>query len=337
MSRLKTAAAALAAILWCGQALAAGQYMAFEPSEGSNLSMSPGAINAKGDVAATAFDGVNTTFSFIRRKSGGITRIDQPWRLLEVHGINASRATTGLASEDVGGLEGFVGDAKGHITTFRVDGSGANGIGTQGEAINDDGTVTGIWSTAGSYVAQGFVRDGDGTLHLFTAPGAGIRNTLPLALNQDGYAAGYFEDGDSAQHGFVRAPDGTFKAIDIPNAVFTRIFCINKKRTTAGIYTDEQSERGFVRSARGKVTFFDVPGDMLQVNGINDKGAVVGSYRGTDQKFHGYVRAADGTLTTLDEPDSINDTYAVAINNAGIVSGTYTGADFTFHGYIWKP
>jgi len=191
--------------------------------------------------------------------------------------------------------------------------------------------------TDGSNVEQGFVRDSNGMLHLFTAPGAGIRGTLPLALNKDGYAAGYFKDGDIAQHGFVRAPDGTFKAIDIPNAVFTRIFCINKKRTTAGIYTDEQSERGFVRNARGKVTFFDVPGDMLEVNGINDKGAVVGSYRGADQNFHGYMRAADGTLTTLDEPDSINNTFAVAINNSGIVSGTYNGADFTFHGYIWKP
>jgi hypothetical protein len=100
--------------------------------------------------------------------------------------------------------------------------------------INPAGVITGWYQTfdqvlpgVSIFINRGFVRAGDGTLTAFDAPGAFLisqgvyinsgTGTQAIGINPAGAITGFFSDastGTAVNHGFLRAPNGTFTFID---------------------------------------------------------------------------------------------------------------------------
>jgi len=74
--------------------------------------------------------------------------------------------------------------------------------------VSQDGAITGFYLDANN-TFHGFLRDPDGTIREFDAPG-GERattylGTVAASINPDGKITGYVEDSNAVAHGFVRA------------------------------------------------------------------------------------------------------------------------------------
>ena len=73
--------------------------------------------------------------------------------------------------------------------------------------INDAGTVVGTYRGPGG-IAVGFVLPKGGTAEKIIFPGAGVSDTGPFAINNNGVVAGWFVDsGGAKDHGFIWTPD----------------------------------------------------------------------------------------------------------------------------------
>ena len=167
------------------------------------------------------------------------------------------------------------------------------------------------------------------------------RAPFPSGINPSGSITGFTRDANSARHGFLRAPDGTFTIFDDPaagtcstscgtigNGQGTRAYAINPSGEITGFYTDNTGRcHGYVRAANGSFTQIDAPdagtGPFPQGTfpseftpmGINPLGAITGFYVDASSVQHGFVRAANGTITEFDptgsiftNPNAIDDT-----------------------------
>ena len=146
------------------------------------------------------------------------------------------------------------------ITTFDPPGS----YGTIPASINPSGEIAGYYFGPTGPTAHGFVRDKDGTITSFDAPGAGPNGTIVVGINPSGEITGYFFDANYAvnhtTHGFVRDRDGTIVSFDAPNAGTdgTVPSSINPAGTIMGYYVDSAFLfHGFVRDKHGAITSFD--------------------------------------------------------------------------------
>jgi len=130
------------------------------------------------------------------------------------------------------------------------------------------GLITGTYCDA--VACHGFLRDRDGTITTFYAPGAGtsgFAGTFPFSINPAGTITGRYYDASFASHGFVRARDGAIITFDAPGAVSgvefqgTSPFGVNPAGEITGYYQDMNlATHGFVRARDGTITTFDVPG-----------------------------------------------------------------------------
>ena len=137
--------------------------------------------------------------------------------------INPQGTIAGLYIDSVAG-HGYVRARDGSFITFDVPGAGPDK--GQCESINPAGTITGVYTTGVSpiFVAHGYVRARDGTITTIDVPGAGTgsgQGTFTAStggLNPAGAIVGGYLDASNVNHGFVRAPDGTFTTFDVPRA-----------------------------------------------------------------------------------------------------------------------
>ena len=178
----------------------------------------------------------------------------------------------------------------------------------------------------------------------FDAPGS-VKGTSPTGINDAGAITGSYADARSVEHGFLRAPDGTFTTFDAPGAgtAFqqgTTVRSINSAGAITGYYYDANYvHHGFVRAPDGTITSFDAPGAGTGLDqgtfafSINTAGKVTGAYSDAGYLVHGYVRAPDGTFTTIDA--GTNGIVALSINDAGAITG-YVGG-FPNHGFLQAP
>jgi hypothetical protein len=248
------------------------------------------------------------------------------------------------------------------IVTFDAPGAGAGpGQGTEGIAINPAGVIAGAYTDA-SGVNHGFLRAPDGTFATFDAPGAGTgpsQGTFVAgvgAITPAGAIVGTYLDKDGVNHGFLRAPDGTFTTFDIPGAGTgpgkgTLAEDINPEGVIAGEYSDASNVfHGFVRTEDGTITTFDVlgagtgPGQgtfVASVEGLTPAGALAGYYTDQSGVNHGYVRAPHGTITTFDVAGAgtgpSQGTFVGGINPEGTVMSIYVDPNNTLHGYVRAP
>jgi hypothetical protein len=261
---------------------------------GQTLSMSVVEINAAGQIAGYAYAAYIFSFSFIRESDGTITTVAVPYSGTTdtlIFGINDSGEVCGLyflsasdsdygfvrnlsggfttlhassitqainnLGETTGGIAGgrygyaFVEDQYGNKTQFNPPGSTA----TIAQAINRSGQVAGYYLDA-SGIDYGFLRNPDGTILTFAAPGSGtgtFDGTYVRAMNDLGQIAGYTILNSGAYHAFVRDRAGNFTVFNAPNAgtcayTGTQAISINASGTIAGYYTDTNGiAHGFLR------------------------------------------------------------------------------------------
>ena len=244
-------------------------------------------------------------------------------------GINATAGIAGAYVAPSIVYHGFIRASNGTISTFSAPDAGTSiysAQGTEPTSINSSGEVAGIYLDS-SNVPHGFVRTASGTFTEFNAPGGGSftnenDRTLGISMmNIDaaGDVAGSYFDKKFAQHGFLRAANGTFTTIDAPGA------------ETAPCPTH----------GNGSVvlcgTFSVIP---------DAGGDITGSYVDSNGIVHGFVRpAGTGNITSFDDPGagtsgSMKGTLGLSINSSstGIkVVGTYADTNSALHGFIYTP
>jgi hypothetical protein len=206
------------------------------------------------------------------------------------------------------------------------------------------------------------VNAGGTTTTTFNAPGAGTgagQGTFPSGINLLGTITGFTRDANSARHGFLRAPNGTFTIFDDPaagtcttncgtigNGQGTRAYAINLFGQITGFFTDNSGRcHGYVRATNGAFTQIDAPdagtGPFPQGTfpseftpmGLNLLGAITGFYVDASLVQHGFVRAPSGTITEFDPAGSVF-TNPNAIDDLGEITGFYVDASGVGHGFL---
>jgi hypothetical protein len=208
-------------------------------------------------------------------------------------------------------------------------------------AINPAGLITGFWVDNVNRARHGFLRDSDGTITTFDAPGAGTgprQGTLCFSINLAGVIAGEYVDGNDVLHGFVRATDGTITTFDAPGAgtgpgqgtgVYYRDG-ISPADTITGYYIDAGTVyHGYVRTAGGTIT--TCPTCPLPT-GINQVGTNQGVTADSNDALHGYVRdPMRNILISIDVPNQ--GTLPESTNAQEVITGSYYGANGVAHGF----
>ncbi len=250
--------------------------------------------------------------------------------------------TTALSINDSGVVTGgedsglaFLRTPDGTITTFNA----VDDDPTAAQWINNSGVITGYYADK-SHVIHGFVRDADGAVTTFDAPGSlqeSGQGTFPTSINAQGVVTGSCSDCQTGI-GWVRAANGTFTSFDVPGSFQTRPFGINDKGEIVGSYEDfsggTDHTHGFFRSADGKITTFDEPESHQITNAyaVNNKGAITGNFSDANSAWRGYIRQPDGTFTTFDA-----DMEGAAINAKGTIAGSARLAQPRIKGFVRYP
>jgi hypothetical protein len=76
--------------------------------------------------------------------------------------------------------------------------------------INDEGTITGSFSTPGR--THGFIRDPEGNFTTFDPPGS--ISTMAQGINAGGAVTGFYQESNNVDHGFVRGANGKLISFD---------------------------------------------------------------------------------------------------------------------------
>ena len=139
----------------------------------------------------------------------------------------------------------------------------------------------------------------------------GSVQTIPTGINASRWISGYYSDDSGNYRGFLRAPDGRFRNIDVEGATCgTYAHSINRSGVVVGNggYHSGNfcNDHAFISAADGTITLFDVPGARSRsAISINNGGLMTGSYADSSNYVHGFLRATDGSFTSFDPPDSI--------------------------------
>ena len=200
-------------------------------------------------------------------------------------GINPAGAITGFTRDANFARHGFVRAPDGTITIFDDPNAGTcssscgtigNGQGTRAFAINPSGVITGFYTDTSAH-CHGYVRAANGTFTQIDAPDAGTgpfpqgtfpSDITPMGINPAGAITGFYVDASSAQHGFVRAPNGVITEFDPTGSIFTNPNAIDQTGAITGFYFDSSFVgHGFLRTPDGTITSFDAPGADMTGDG----------------------------------------------------------------------
>jgi len=230
---------------------------------------------------------------------------------------------------------GFVRSPDGGIVTFDAPGAGTgSGQGTVGDTngINREGAVTGGYLDANG-VTHAYLRDPNGAITSFDAPGAGTaagQGSYFNMINDAGTIPGVSIDSNFVQHGFILSRDGTLVTVDVTGAGTgqyqgTLTSAVSMAGIAGGNYFDAVGvSHGFVRSRHGKITTFDAPGEgtsagqgLAAVNSITKGGAAVGWYIDGNGAFHGYIYQYRGEDdSNVPGADHAGDRLSTSISSA---------------------
>ncbi len=158
----------------------------------------------------------------------------------------------------------------------------------------------------------------DGVFTTYDFPGS--QDTHFYALDNNGIAAGHYEDSDGLHHGVV-LENGELRQYDFPGAVETQIYGISDATgaLTGNFIDAEGVRRGFsgdkiVEFPRATATYADF---------VNAGGVIVGSYIDADGLYHVYMRTPDGRFVSLDRPSpqaaKIEYVFLPGISDAGVI------------------
>ena len=268
-------------------------------------------------------------------------------------GIADDGTIAGFYSDARGAQHGFLRTPFGAFTTFDVPGSTL----TQPTSITTAFEIVGVYCDPtscpppfGVLSARGFVRASNGTFTRFDAPrgGSGLFPSIyniggqPPSVTTTGAIAGtYVDPSGSAEHGFLRAANGTVTTINVPGAAFTEVLAINPSGVAVGDSFNPTTHRflPFLRASDGSMTTIDSPDFCFHGStvsgGINSSGSVAG--QATDRSCSisfGFLRTPDGKITTFGVPDA-GFVDPQAINAAGLITGVFFKRGL--HGFLKAP
>lgn len=285
------------------------------PTTGANSGTYAVAGDGCGMAAGYYIDTRNVAHGYERAADGTFTTFDVPGAgtgyLQGTFAGNMSLSGGVIAGSyvDATGMNhGFLRASSGAFTKFDVPAAATGpGLGTTtfwAQCVNPAGAVTGVYFDQNG-AAHGYVRNPDGTIATFDAPGAGTGSGLGTwvwAINPAGTIAGTSQDNNGVYHGLLRTADGKITLFDIKGAgngagQGTQAEGINPAGVITGYYTDANNvSHGYVRAVDGTYTFFDVPaagtgsgqGTFPMTN--NPAGSIVGYYIDNKGAYHGFVR-----------------------------------------------
>ncbi len=284
----------------------------------------PNAINDAGAITGVYYDASNEGHGFLRSPEGKFTTFDVAGGLIGTTtpiALNLEGAIVGYYLDPNFLFHAFLRRPDGSFTTWVGPGScdtnGSEGCyGSAAFSINIFGTIAGGYQdNSANQVGHGLVRNPQGKLTTYDAPGAGTgpgQGTgspgTSRPLNQFGAIASYYTDASNVVHGYLRSPWGEITTFDVPGEGPQGIGC----------YSDCSV-------------------------GLNDWGAITGYYLDANNVYHGFVRSPQGKVTTFDAPGadttpgSYNGTFPVSINDQGAITGYYLDAKNVNHGFLLLP
>jgi hypothetical protein len=215
------------------------------------------------------------------------------------------------------------------------------GIETQPSAINASGTVVGRYQdNDGDGIQPGFIRDASGNFTALYAPLEGTTETTAVWINDAGQITGWYSDGKSSFHGFLRDKVGNYSSFDPPGSVRTQPQSINSAGQISGVYTTSVTslDVGFLRESTGTFVTFGGPGscgDSVLNAALSTSGEIAGScyYNGGTVTY--FIRTAGGILTEYSDPFGGTVISVTAISDQDVLAGYYTDASGVGHGF-WR-
>src|SRR6266404_4488712 len=311
-------------------------------------------IDPSGTIIGFSRDANEVRHGFIRSRDGSFTIFDAPGagtaagQGTRAYSTNASGTITGFFSDSGNTAHGYVRSSQGVFTVFDAPGAGTGlGQGTfplnSPQLINSNGAITGYYVDS-AFVRHGFLRDENGVITTFDAPGAGTgvnQGTQSFAISPGRDITGFYFDGTNAVHGFLRDKKGVITTFDLPGAgtgpfegTYGGGFTPNG--TILGVLIDADFvNHGFLLDKNGALTTFDapdagnVPGSFQGTLpwGINTNGAIAGYYVDGTNVNHGFVRDKQGAIVEFDVPGAANMGNWGSIAPNGAVAGFYFDAN----------
>jgi len=191
------------------------------------------AIDNRGEIVGT-FVVNDAVHAFIGHKDGTSTPFDPPGSYdTAPQAMNARGDIVGYYEDIRGVFCAFARYQDGRFDTFKVpEASTAEGEGTYGISINQNGEIVGYYNKGPYHATHGFMRHADGTITLFDPPGSipdtaahkdedgyEVRPvTAPTSINEHGEIVGYYGDKAGALHAFIRQKNGAFQTFEAPGA-----------------------------------------------------------------------------------------------------------------------
>ena len=168
----------------------------------------------------------------------------------------------------------------------------------------------------------------------------GSKNTYFYALDNDGRAAGHYEDSNGLYHGVI-LENGELRQYDFPDSVQTEIYGLSD---ATGVMTGNFIDASGVRRGFSGDLIIEPPGATeTYADFASSRGVVGGSYVDADGIYHGYARIPTGDFITTELPGMGNqesffvhgltdNAVIVARSKAlGDVPRTYVGAFGALH------
>ena len=144
----------------------------------------------------------------------------------------------------------------------------------------------------------------DGVFTLYDFPGS--QNTYFYALDNDGRAAGHYEDSDGLYHGVI-LEDGELRQYNFQDSIQTEIYGISD--ATGGLTGNYIDAEGVRRGFSGDL-IIEPPGAIeTYADFASSRGVVGGSYVDADGIYHGYARIPTGDFITTEFPGMANREY----------------------------
>ena len=263
----------------------------------------------------------------VRSKDGSFTIFDAPGAGTAAgQGTRAYATTrvgriTGHFTDSVNVAHGYVRSNQGVITVFDAPGAGTGpGQGTfpfnSPHLINPNGAITGYYVDS-AFVSHGFLRDKNGVITTFDAPGAGtgarpgyakLRNQ-PRWRSQDSTLTRPTRFTVSCGIRMASSPHSMFRARAPAHGQGTYGGGFTPNGTIMGVLIDANNvNHGFLLDKNGAVTTFDAPDAGTGSDqgtypwGINTNGAITGWYVDEANVSHGFVRDKHGAIVEFDVP-----------------------------------
>jgi len=205
--------------------------------------------------------------------------------------------------------------------------------------INNNGVIAGYFgSGAAGHPNKGYTLNPQYKQHDYKNENfPGSVQTQVTAINNKGYTAGFWVDGNGNNFGFVRW-HGVFTSYRDPNTgtgTVNQLLGLNDKGVAVGFYTDGKGiNHGYKLTLNnGHFTELVPPGGKnVTATGINNNGDIVGFFTASNGAVVSFLRK-DEHYSEFDFPHSTN-TSAFGVNQYDQIVGVYVDSANKMHGFL---